>query len=256
MFFLALVCCVAVMGVILNGPEQRSMEVFTEQGAFQVGFTVSSNADDVVNQIMTELSILADGDIRMQLAQKVKDYQLLAWNPELTLEHSSMSALQLQYADLLKRTLTSVTYPERELDIDRVKEGKEYAQNAHTVIGWHRLENIQLALERVVKTGVEGDFLEAGVWKGGACIFAAGMLRALGCDSRDVWVVDSFEGLPRQTIHGVLNSTSSKIATNEDGWAEQREFYAISVEKVRQHFEAYGLLSDRIHFVKVSWHAP
>jgi hypothetical protein len=210
-----------------------------------IAFSISADAESVVDQVTTGLSLQVDAEMRKQLMQKVKDYQSLKWDPELTLEYSAMSPLQLQYADLLKRTLTSTTYPEREQNIERVKEGREYAQNAHTVIGWRRLENIQLAIEYILKSGVEGDFLEAGVWKGGACIFATGVLQALGDAHRRVWVVDSFEGLPRPTIHGVRNTTN-----NEVGWSEQRDFYAISVDQVRQNFEAYGLLSERVRFVK------
>ncbi len=45
---------------------------------------------------------------------------------------------------------------------------------------------------------LSGDFLEAGVWRGGSCIHAKGFLEAYKL-SRQVWVPDSFRlrGLPR-----------------------------------------------------------
>jgi len=48
----------------------------------------------------------------------------------------------------------------------------------------------------VLADGVPGDVLEAGVWRGGATIFARGVLEAHGVRDRRVWVADSFAGLP------------------------------------------------------------
>ena len=41
-----------------------------------------------------------------------------------------------------------------------------------------------------------GDFIETGVWRGGVTILIRGVLAAHGITDRNVWVADSFEGLP------------------------------------------------------------
>ena len=51
-----------------------------------------------------------------------------------------------------------------------------------TMVGMKGLANIRQALETVIRGKVAGDFLEAGVWRGGASIFAKGVLRAYGED--------------------------------------------------------------------------
>jgi len=50
--------------------------------------------------------------------------------------------------------------------------------------------------EDVIARGVPGDFIETGVWRGGACIFMRAILKAYGVTDRTVWVADSFEGVP------------------------------------------------------------
>lgn len=63
------------------------------------------------------------------------------------------------------------------------------------MIGLSRLSNSQYALQDVIARGIAGDFLEAGVWRGGSCIFARAVFAAYG-EQRTVWVADSFAGLP------------------------------------------------------------
>lgn len=87
-------------------------------------------------------------------------------------------------------------------------------------------------------SGVPGDFLEAGVWRGGASIFAAGVLRHAQSE-RHVWVCDSFQGFDLKAWDG------------DSGWSVLNSIVAVSLDDVRQNFENYGLLDeDKIHFVK------
>jgi O-methyltransferase len=41
-----------------------------------------------------------------------------------------------------------------------------------------------------------GDFFEAGAWRGGACIYMRGILKAYGDSERRVFVADSFQESP------------------------------------------------------------
>ncbi|MDB2380668.1 TylF/MycF family methyltransferase [Luminiphilus sp.] len=70
----------------------------------------------------------------------------------------------------------------------------------YSMIGRSRLLNIERLVRRVVDDDIEGDFVEAGVWRGGACILARLLLDLLeGPGKRKVVLMDSFEGLPEST---------------------------------------------------------
>src|SRR2546423_11221668 len=84
---------------------------------------------------------------------------------------------------------TRVTAAERE-------EGRNWPSYADTMIGLKRLDNLQSCIESVLADGVPGDLIETGVWRGGACIFMRGVLRAPGVGDRRVYVAGSFQGLP------------------------------------------------------------
>jgi O-methyltransferase len=74
---------------------------------------------------------------------------------------------------------------------------RDYPTRAHTMIGMRGLENLEYCIDAVMRENIPGDFIETGVWRGGACVFMRAMLAAHGDKSRVVWVADSFAGLPR-----------------------------------------------------------
>jgi hypothetical protein len=110
------------------------------------------------------------------------------------------------------------------------------------MIGLPRLNNIRACAETVLKEGVAGDFIEAGVWRGGAVIFMRGILKAYGIRDRLVWVADSFEGLP--PADPAKYPKESPIAFHL--YAD----LAVSLEQVRENFARYGLLDEQVRFLK------
>ena len=58
------------------------------------------------------------------------------------------------------------------------------------------MQNLRYACETVMLNDVEGDFIETGVWRGGAGILMKGILEAYGDHTRRVFVADSFAGFP------------------------------------------------------------
>ena len=64
-----------------------------------------------------------------------------------------------------------------------------------TLIGPEGLDNIARLVTEVKNNKVPGAFVEAGVWRGGACIFARALMDHLEM-KEPVYVCDSFQGLP------------------------------------------------------------
>jgi O-methyltransferase len=124
--------------------------------------------------------------------------------------------------------------------IDR-SEGKDWPPEAETMIGLKRLDNLHACIEAVIRDQVPGDFIETGVWRGGACIFMRAALSVYGDQTRKIWVADSFEGLPKP-----------------DGRYQQDEgqvfwtFRALAIphDQVKANFSRYSLLDDRVRFLK------
>jgi O-methyltransferase len=84
----------------------------------------------------------------------------------------------------------------REVDAVARAEGRDWPAMALTMIGRARLDNIESCIRTIIADRVQGDFLEAGVWRGGASIFMRAAADVLGGYDRHLWLADSFRGLP------------------------------------------------------------
>jgi hypothetical protein len=133
--------------------------------------------------------------------------------------------------------------PTGNFDPEARREGKDWPSEAETMIGLHRLNNIESCVTEVLDKRVPGDLVETGVWRGGAAIFMRALLKAFGDRDRIVWAVDSFEGLPKP-------GTSSHTADAADTLSEFNAYLGVSLDQVKSNFARYGLLDDQVQFVK------
>jgi O-methyltransferase len=127
----------------------------------------------------------------------------------------------------------------RPFDQKARESGEDWPLFGYSMIGKQRLANIRYCLETVHREGIPGDFVECGVWRGGASIFAKGVLNCLGDRTRKVWLCDSFEGMPVQ-----------RDEDKADPALAENSYLAVSLEQVRENFLRFGLLDERVEFIK------
>jgi len=146
-----------------------------------------------------------------------------------------LSNFLTRFTDLKLAVHRPVTAKQREL-------GEVWPGYAHTMVGLKRLDSLQECVETVLKEKIPGDLIETGVWRGGSCIFMKGVLQAHGDQDRTVYVADSFAGLPKPN--------PEEYPEDEGDNHHKIDFLAISEEQVRENFEKYDLLDDRVRFLK------
>lgn len=118
---------------------------------------------------------------------------------------------------------------------------RNFTFTAHTMIGRARLDQLHACLDTIVADKIDGDFIETGVWKGGATIFMRGYLAIHGITGRRVWLADSFQGLPKP---------SREQDSKYDFSANVFPYLSVSLEVVKTLFERYNLLDDQVCFLK------
>ena len=96
-----------------------------------------------------------------------------------------------------------------------------------------RMNNLHDLLHTCIEEKVEGDFVECGVWGGGACIFAKHIIQDLQ-STKHVWVCDSFQG----------------FSDDSPAWAVQNHWVGYPKSKVIDNFKFYQCLDDQVHFVE------
>lgn len=129
-------------------------------------------------------------------------------------------------------------------DAQTRREGRDWPADAETMIGLGRLDNLQHCVTDVLRQGIQGDLIETGVWRGGASILMAGILRIYGDSNRLVWVADSFRGVPPPDPKLYPADAGDTLFTDR--------ILAVSLEEVKANFEKYDLLSDQVSFL-VGW---
>lgn len=160
--------------------------------------------------------------------------------------------LRQMYLDIVRKTILGFTYRDPSFDAGRGQQvpfnqearelGEDWPILAQSMAGNKRLQNIQTLAEDIFANNIPGDFIETGVWRGGSCIFMSAILRAYGITDRDVYVCDSFEGLPPPKEH--------EYPVDRGDTHHTAPFLAVDLEQVQTNFEGYDLLTDQVKFVK------
>jgi O-methyltransferase len=154
-----------------------------------------------------------------------------------------------RYIDLAKLALINTIYGDPHAspgcyfayDERRRRIGKDWPRDAHTMVGKLRLDNVQYCVEQAIQNDVPGDFIETGVWRGGACILMKAILSALGETDRRVWLADSFAGLPPPDLETYPLDAGLDLSVFRQ--------LAVPLDTVKDNFRRYGLLDDSVCFL-------
>ena len=160
----------------------------------------------------------------------------------IELVKSMVSAVALIDAELSieprlgKRTITA-----RRLNMTLREAGDDWTLMGSTMVGLRRLDNVRDLIKAVILNGVEGDYIETGVWRGGASIFARAVIAAYGEQaSRTSYVCDSFSGLP---------PGDRDLDPGDKNW-DNTTYLEVPYSVVANNFFSYGLLDKNVVFVK------
>ena len=164
---------------------------------------------------------------RLRLASPLK-----RWRNKILERLAARSHILLSRADRL-------TLEERR---ERRVKGTDWPPLAETMIGMARLDNIEKLAETILAESVPGDFIETGVWRGGATIFMSALLKTHDVKDRRIWACDSFAGLPPPD--------AKKYPADAGDTHHEISFLAVGLEDVKENFRKYGLLDDRVRFVE------
>lgn len=103
------------------------------------------------------------------------------------------------------------------------------------------LDNILFCIKEVIKNNIHGDFIETGVWRGGACIYAYHILKEYKSDKK-IYVADSFEGLPKPNIE------KYPVDIDDPHW--KIDDLKVDLETVKNNFRIFSDIDDNVIFVK------
>lgn len=114
-----------------------------------------------------------------------------------------------------------------------------FAVRPYTMLSYPRLSKLYEVARRLHEEGINGSFVECGVWNGGSAGIVAAAVK--NDENRHCWLFDSWEGLPEPTEDDISY-------TGEQG---ERGMALGAEEKVRGLlFKKLELSQETIHLVK------
>jgi O-methyltransferase len=122
------------------------------------------------------------------------------------------------------------------------QQGIDWPLFGFTQTGRDRLDCLQQCIETIVAEDIPGDIVETGVWHGGSMMLASAVLDSLGDSQRRIWCCDSFEGMPVPTVHDQSFSGSEDFS--------DLDYIRVGLERVKDNFRRFRVLTDRVHFLK------
>lgn len=163
-------------------------------------------------------------------------------------EGYSSPTLERHIIDLTMKTILGVIYEKWDGQLDGHNWPPD-SSKACSMIGLRRMQNLQFLLEETIRLNISGDFIETGVWRGGAAILAATIFKTYGqvCPSdncRRVFVADSFQGIPAVDVANfpadAAHNGAHLIGILKDN----------SLERVQATFSDFGVLTDSVIWLK------
>jgi O-methyltransferase len=124
---------------------------------------------------------------------------------------------------------------------------------AFSMTSFERMYALYKTVDFIERAGIPGAIVECGVWRGGSMMLVAHRLMALGCSDRDLYLFDTYEGLPRPDEAKDVDVWGNRAI---DGWLprqtsdESSHWAEASLEDVRANILSTGYPEERVHFVK------
>lgn len=117
-----------------------------------------------------------------------------------------------------------------------------------TLTSAERIYALVQAVRYVCSRPISGDIVECGVWKGGSMAAVAMTLLQLNEHTRDLYLFDTFEGMPEPTSRDVdyMGQAASDVLARDHGF----KCTNAPLEQVRTVLYATGYPQERIHFVQ------
>jgi O-methyltransferase len=107
------------------------------------------------------------------------------------------------------------------------------------------------ATRYVSRHRIPGDIVECGVWRGGSMQAAARALIAAGDTERDLYLFDTYEGMPPPSAEDVRHDGKPAQSLLENNDYETSKVWAVAtLDDVQEGFAKVPYPEDKVHFVK------
>jgi predicted O-methyltransferase YrrM len=146
------------------------------------------------------------------------------------------------------RITSSHTYQEPLMEADM---GELYRLCApFTMTSKERMYALYRAVEYVIQSGIPGDFVECGVWRGGSAMMIAYVLKKMGVTDRKIYLYDTFAGMSEPTKADSAKGDEVLATWKERQKGSVNEWCYASLTDVKQNMGSTNYPSEMLVYVE------
>ena len=149
----------------------------------------------------------------------------------------------------IHRVNTYVEFPSHfsKTDIEIIKSVKLF-----TLSSIERRFALIQAVNYIIKNKIAGDIVECGVWKGGSIMAITKTLLELKSYDKELYLFDTFEGMPKPTEFDVSYKDKLAIKEFEDRKIDNNssDWLRIELDEVKKNVFSTGYNKEKFHFIK------
>lgn len=125
----------------------------------------------------------------------------------------------------------------------------------YTMTSDERMYSLYKAVKYIALSGIKGDFVECGVWKGGSAMIIASTLELCGINDRKIILYDTFEGMSEPSEYDKKNAPTSNVDTIQEFWKKSQngninQWCYSSIEEVKSNLLKTSYPFDMFELVK------
>ncbi|MES2025542.1 MAG: TylF/MycF/NovP-related O-methyltransferase [Pseudomonadota bacterium] len=131
--------------------------------------------------------------------------------------------------------------------IDTYKKVRPY-----TMTSPERIVSLCEAVKYIQDKNIDGDVVECGVWKGGSMMAVADTLLRMGDTNRDLYLFDTFEGMPPPTDSDVdiAGTSAENLLNSSNKDADESVWCRATLDVVKNALGSIGYPGEKIHYIK------
>ncbi|MBL4889398.1 MAG: class I SAM-dependent methyltransferase [Candidatus Lindowbacteria bacterium] len=129
---------------------------------------------------------------------------------------------------------------------------QHYAQcKQYSMTSQQRMYALYQSVIYIEENKIPGSIVECGVWKGGSAMLCAAILKKRGSTSRDIYLYDTFQGMPKPSNIDVSHDGQKAIPQWEEMQKnDYNEWCYAKVQEVKTNMESTGYPKEKLHYVQ------
>ena len=122
----------------------------------------------------------------------------------------------------------------------------------YTMTSIQRMYSLYCSVNYILARGIEGDFVECGVWRGGSSMLVAKMLVNRNINDRKIFLYDTFEGMSEPTHADVsINDNDAKVLMDQNVNNKETSVWCLAdLNDVKRNLKSTAFPESNLVYIK------